>query len=81
MTEYSNINAKLSDSQLDKLKSAAKIATAVTPTLTAVRSGMKGINETSFPHNILPTDRQVKTLQKDLQIVHQIIKDLDELTN
>lgn len=73
MTEYSNANAKLSDSQLDKLKSAAKIATAVTPTLTAVRSDMTGINEISFSHNILLTDRQVKTLQKDLQIVHQRI--------
>ena len=73
MTEYSNVNAKLSDSQLDKLKSAAKIATAVTPALTAVRSDMTGINETSFSHNILLTDRQVKTLQKDLQIVHQRI--------
>lgn len=73
MTEYSNVNAKFSNSQLDKLKSAAKIATAVTPTLTAVRSDMTGINEISFSHNILLTDRQVKTLQKDLQIVHQRI--------
>lgn len=61
MTEYHSVNAKLWYSQQNKLKCATKIATAVTLRLS---SDMKDIDEISFPHNLLPTDKQVESLHK-----------------
>ena len=61
MTEYHSVNAKLWYSQQNKLKCATKIATAVTLRLS---SDMKDIDKISFPHNLLPTDKQVESLHK-----------------
>ena len=57
MTQYSNLNAKLSDSQLNKLKSAIKNETEVVLRLSSN-------NEINFPNDFLLTNRQVSNLRK-----------------
>ena len=61
MTQYQSVNVKLSNLQLNKLKSATKNATDVTLTSS---SNMIGTNETSFPYNLLLTYRQVSSPRK-----------------
>ena len=61
MTQYSSLNVKLSNSQLDKLKSAIKNEMEVVLRLS---SNMIGNNETDFPHELLLTNRQVASLSK-----------------
>ena len=53
MVEYSNVNVKLSDSHLNKLKIAVKIQTGVT-----LRMNIKMFNKNKFPHELLLTTRQ-----------------------
>ena len=60
MTQYNSLNVKLSNSQLNKLKSAIKNETEVVLRL----SNMIGDNETNFPHKLLLTNRQVANLHK-----------------
>ena len=62
MTQYNSLNVKLSNSQLNKLKSAIKNETKVVLRLS---SNMIGDNETIFPHKLLLTNRQVANLCKD----------------
>ena len=52
---------KLSNSQLNKLKSAIKNETEV---VLRLQSNMTGYNETNFLHKLLLTNRQVTTLRK-----------------
>ena len=61
MTQYNSLNVKLSNSQLDKLKSAIKNETEVVLRLS---SNMIGDNEVDFPHQLLLTDRQVSSICK-----------------
>ena len=61
MTQHNNLNVKLSNSQLNKLKSATKDGTKVVLSLS---SNMVGDNETKFPHELLLTKRQVANLRK-----------------
>ena len=61
MTQYNNLNVKLSNSQLNKLKSAIKNETEVVLRLS---SNMIGDNETNFPRKLLLTNRQVANLCK-----------------
>ena len=61
MTEYNSINAKLSNSQLKKLKSAMKNETEVVLRLS---SYMIGNNENNFPHKLLLTNWKVSNLRK-----------------
>ena len=61
MTQYNSLNVKLSNSQLNKLKSAIKNETEVVLRLS---SNMIGDNETNFPHKSLLTNRQVAILRK-----------------
>ena len=61
MTQYNSLNVKLSNSQLNKLKSAIKNETEVVLRLS---SNMTGDNETDFPHKALLTNRQVGNLCK-----------------
>ena len=56
MTEYNSLKVKLSDSQLNKLKSAIKNETGVVLRLS---SNMVGDDETNFPHKLLLRNRQV----------------------
>ena len=61
MTQYNSLNVKLSDSQLNKLKSAVKIESEV-----VLRSSLNviGDNKTNFPPELLLTNRQVSNLRK-----------------
>ena len=61
MTQYNSLNVKLSNSQLNKLKSAKKDETEVVLKLS---SNMIGDNETNFPHKLLLTNRQISNLCK-----------------
>ena len=55
MTQYNRLNVKLSNSQLNKLKSAIKNKSDVVLRLS---SNMIGDNETNFPHKLLLTNYQ-----------------------
>ena len=61
MTQYNSLNEKLSNSRLNKLKSAIKNETEV---VLKLASNMIGDNETNFPHKLLSTNRQVTNLRK-----------------
>ena len=61
MTQYNSLNVKLSNSQLNKFKSAIKNENEVVLRLS---SNMIGDNETNFPHKLLLTNRQVANLRK-----------------
>ena len=61
MTSYTSLNVKLSNSQLNNLKSSIKKETEVVLRLS---SNMIGDNETKFPHKLLLTNRQVSNLRK-----------------
>ena len=59
MTQYNSVNVKLSNSQLNKLKSAIKNEVVL-----RLSSNIIGDNETNFPHKLLLKDRQVSSLRK-----------------
>ena len=63
MTQYNSLNVKLSNSQLNKPKSAIKNETDV---VLRISSGMVGDSNdnTNFPHKLLLTDRQVANIRK-----------------
>ena len=61
MTQYNSLNVKLSNSQLNKFKSAIKNENEVVLRLSL---NMIGDNETNFPHKLLLTNRQVSNLHK-----------------
>ena len=61
MTQYYSLNVKLSNSQLNKFKSAIKNETDVVLRLS---SNMIGDNETNFPHELFITNRQVANICK-----------------
>ena len=61
MTQYNSLNVKLSNSQLNKLKSAIKNESEVVLKLS---QDMIGNNENNFPHQLLLTNRQVPSLRK-----------------
>ena len=63
MTQYNSLNVKLSNSQLNKLKSAIKNESEVVLRLS---SNMIRGDETNFPHKLLLTNRQVANLHKAL---------------
>ena len=68
MTQYNNLNVKLSNSQLNKLNSAIKNETEVVLRLSIKMIGDDGTN---FPNKLLLTNRQV--FVKLLQTTHQPI--------
>ena len=61
MTQYNSLSVQLSNSQLNKLKSARKNEMGV-----VLRSSLNivGDDETNFPHKLLLTNRQVENLRK-----------------
>ena len=61
MTQCNISNVKLSNSQLNKLKSAIKNETEV---FLRLSSNMISDNETTFPHKLLLTNRQIANLRK-----------------
>ena len=63
MTQYNCLNTKLSNSQLNKLKSAIKNETEVIIRLSTNMIGDSNY-KTNFPHELLLTDRQVSSIRK-----------------
>ena len=63
MTQYNSLNVKLSNSQLNKLKSAIKNETKVVLRLPWNMVGNSN-DETNFPHKLLLTNRKVTNLRK-----------------
>ena len=63
MTQYNRLNVKLSNSQLNKLKSAIKNETEVVIRLSPNMIGDSN-DEVNFPHELLLTDRQVSSIRK-----------------
>ena len=61
MTQYNSLNVKLSNLQLNKLKSARKNETEVVLRLSW---NMIDDNEANFPHKLLLTNKQVSNLPK-----------------
>ena len=72
MTQYKCLKVKLSNSQLNKLKSAIKNGTDV---ILGLSSNMIGNSddETNFPHKLLLTNRQVANFVKPFLTTHQLI--------
>ena len=64
MTQYNSLNLKLSNSKLNKLKSAMQNDTDVVLRLSSNMIGNSD-DETNFPHKLLLTNRQVANLCKD----------------
>ena len=63
MTQYNSLNVKLSNSQLNNLKSAIKNETEVVLRLSSNMIGDSN-DETNFPHELSLTNRQVANLRK-----------------
>ena len=63
---------KLSNSQLNKLKSVIKNENDVVIRLSPNTIG-DSHNQTNFPHELLLTDRQVSSTLKLFLIIHQLI--------
>ena len=63
MTQYNSLNVKLSNSQLNKLKSSIKNETDV---VLRISSNMVSISNdnTNFPHELLLTNRQAANIRK-----------------
>ena len=63
MTQYNSVNVNLSNSQLNKLKSAIKHETDV---VLRILSNMMGNleDESDFPHKLLLNNRQVANIRK-----------------
>ena len=61
MSQYNSLNVKLSNSQLNKLKSAIKNETGV---VLRFSSNMICSSDDNFPYNLLLTNRQIVDLRK-----------------
>ena len=68
MVEYNKVNVKLSDSQLNQLKSAVKKQTGVT-----LRTNIKMFNGNNLPHKLLLTARQKTKLRNAFKTICQLI--------
>ena len=80
MTQYNSLNLMLSNSQHNKLKPAIKIETETTLRQSSSMIS-KSDDETNFPHKLLPTNRQVATLWRLLQIVYQLLSSYQKLSS
>ena len=63
MTQYNSLNVKLSNSQLNKLKSSIQNETDVVLRLSSNMVGNSNDN-TNFPHKLSLTNRQVANIRK-----------------
>ena len=63
MTQYNILNVKLSNSQLNKLKSSIKNEAEVVLRISSNMVGNSNDN-TNFPHELLLTNRQVANIRK-----------------
>ena len=64
MTQFNSLNVKLSNSQLNKLKSAIENGTDVVLRLSSNIIGNSN-DETNFPHKLLLTNTQTLSLRKE----------------
>ena len=78
MTQYSRVNVKLSNSQLNKLKSAIKIQTDVVIRLSPNMIGDSN-DKTNFPHELLLMGDKFLVFLKHLLIIHQLILNFQKL--
>ena len=62
MAEYNKVSVKLSDSQLNRLKTAVKNQTGAT-----VRMNIKMFNGRNLPHELLLTTRQTTKLRNAIE--------------
>ena len=62
MTQYNPLNVKLSNSQLNKLKSAIKNGTGILNLSSNIIGDSN--DENNFPHKLLLTNTQVSKLRK-----------------
>ena len=63
MTQYNSLNVKLSNSQLNKLKSAIKNEIEVVLRLSPNMIGESN-DKANFSHELLLTDRQISSIRK-----------------
>ena len=71
MTQHNTLNVRLSNSQLNKLKSAIKNGTTVTLNLSSNVVG--GSNDKyNFPHKLLLTNTQVSKICKAFAYIPQL---------
>ena len=63
MTQYNSLNVKLSNSQLNKLKSAIKNEIEVVVRLSSNMIGESN-DKANFSHELLLTDRQISSIRK-----------------
>ena len=63
MTKYNRLNTKLSNSQLNKLKSSVKNGNGIVIRLSPSMIGDSN-DKTNFPHELLLTDRHVSSIRK-----------------
>ena len=63
MVEYNKGNSRLSDSQLNKLRSAAKNQTGVT-----LKMNIKMFNGNNLPHELLLITRQKTKFENKMQL-------------
>ena len=78
MTQYNSLNVKLSNSQLNKLKSAIKNETEVFLRLSSNMIGDSD-DKINFPHELLLTIEKLQIFVKPLQIIYQLILSYQKL--
>ena len=78
MTQYNSLNVKLSNSQLNKLKSAIKNETEVVFRWSLNMTGNSD-DETNFPHKLILIDKW-KIFVKLLKIIYQLISSYQKLS-
>ena len=78
INKYNSLNIKLSNSQLNKLKSAIKNETEIVLRLSSNMTPNSD-DETNLTYGLLLTNRQVTNLRKLLQIIHQLISSYQKL--
>ena len=77
MTQYNTLNVKLSNSQLNKLKSSIKNETKVTSDLSSYL--IKNTNDkTNFSHKLVLTNMQVSEIVKLFRMAHQLIQNFQK---
>ena len=79
MTQYNSLNVKLSNSQLNKFKSAIKNETEVVLRLSPNMIGDSN-DEANFPHELLLTDRPISSIRKAFSNNYQLILNFQKLS-
>ena len=78
MTQHNTLNARLSNSKLNKLKSEIKNSSELALNLSSNAIGNSNF-ENIFPHKLLVMNTQVLRLCKLSQIIHQFMQNYQKL--